>query len=96
VPLDTRKTQADHEGVDGPAIRKHFDEWASVLLVLLALCGLESVYRLSSFLWMATAEPAYKHVWLDRIYLWIAISLSLGISWIALLIALVAHGRRLK
>ncbi len=90
------KPGAEHEGVHGLAIRKHFDEWASVLLLLVVFCGLESVYRLSSFLWMATAEPAHRQVWLARIYLWVAISLFLGVSWVVLLIALVAHGRRLK
>ena len=76
------------------AIRRHSDAWASILLVLLALGGLESVYRLTIFVWLAEAQPAYSYEWLSRIWIWLAISLFLGVSWIALLAMLVRHGRQ--
>ena len=63
------------------------------LLFLFMLCGVQSVYRLTSFLCMARAEPAYQHLWLARIYLWCAISLFLGFAWIFVLILLVRRGR---
>jgi len=75
------------------AIRRHSDAWVSILLVLVALGGLESVYRLTIFLWLAKAQPAYAYVWLVRIWIWLAISLFLGVSWIASLAMLVRHGR---
>ena len=74
------------------AIRRHSGAWVSIVLVLLVLGGLESVYRLTMFLWMAKAEPAYAYLWLVRIWLWIGISLSLGVFWIVLLLMLVRDG----
>ena len=64
----------------------------SGLLILLAFCGLHSVYHLTGFLCMARAEPAYRYLWLNRIYLWCGISLALGFAWIALLILIVRGG----
>jgi hypothetical protein len=75
-------------------MKRHFIAWMSGLLFLLTLCGVQSVYRLTSFLCMAQAEPAYQNLWLNRIYLWCAISLSLGFAWIALLILVVRQGRQ--
>jgi hypothetical protein len=83
-------------GMTAQATRRQFDAWASVLLVLLTLGGVESVYRLSSFLWMASAEPAHIKVWLTRIYVWLALSLFIGATWIGLLIMVVRDRRRLK
>jgi len=74
-------------------MKRHFIAWMSSLLFLLALCGVHSVYRLTSFLCMARAEPAYQIVWADQIYLWCAISLSLGFAWIAILMLVVRRGR---
>lgn len=76
------------------AIRRHSDAWGSILLVLLALGGLESVYRLTIFLWLAKAQPGYAYVWLSRIWMWVAISLFLSVLWIVLLAMLVRHGRQ--
>ena len=78
------------------AQRKHSDAWASILLLLLAFCGLNSIYRLTVFLWMARAQPAYTHVWLMQIWVWLAVSLLLGVSWIALFLMLVRHGHQSK
>ncbi len=74
-------------------MKRHLIAWMSSLLFLLALCGVHSVYRLTNFLCMAQAEPAYQHLWLARIYLWCAISLLLGFAWITLLILVVRRGR---
>jgi hypothetical protein len=75
-------------------MKTHFIAWMSSLLFLLALCGVHSVYRLTSFLCMARAEPAYQSVWAGRIYLWCAISLFVGFAWIALLALVVRQGRQ--
>ena len=77
-------------------MKRHFIAWMSGLLFLLTLCGVHSVYRLTSFVCMATAEPGYQSLWLARIYLWCSISLSIGFAWIALLILVVRHGRRVR
>ena len=77
-------------------MKRHFIAWMSGLLFLLTLGGVQSVYRLTNFLCMARAEPAYEGLWVARIYLWCAISLSLGFAWIALLILVVWHGRQAK
>jgi hypothetical protein len=45
-------------------MKKHFIAWVSSLLFLLVLGGVQSVYRLTSLLCMARAEPAYQYVWL--------------------------------
>jgi hypothetical protein len=74
-------------------MKKHYIAWVSGLLFLLTLCGVHSVYRMTTFLCMARAEPAYQHLWLARIYLWCGISLSLGFVWTALLILVVRRGR---
>jgi hypothetical protein len=74
-------------------MKRHFIEWMTGLLILLALCGVHSVYRLTNFLCMARAEPAYQHLWIVRIYVWCGISLLLGFVWIALLILVVRRGR---
>jgi hypothetical protein len=78
------------------AVRRHSDAWGTILLVLLPLGGLESVYRLTNFLCMAKAEPAFAHLWMARIWMWLLVSLLLGISWIVLLLMLVRHGRQGK
>jgi len=75
-------------------MKKHFIAWVSSLLFLLVLGGVQSVYRLTSLLCMARAEPAYQYVWLPRIYIWCAISLSLGLAWVALLLLLVRQERK--
>jgi hypothetical protein len=74
-------------------MKKHSIAWMSGLLLLLALSGVHSVYHLTNFLCMARAEPAYQHLWLARIYLWCAVSLSIGFIWIALLVLVVRRGR---
>ena len=74
-------------------MKRHSIAWMSGLLFLLALCGVHSVYHLTNFLCMARAEPAHEDLWLARIYLWCAVSLSIGLTWIALLIAVVRRGR---
>jgi hypothetical protein len=74
-------------------MKRHFIAWMSGLLFLLPLCAVHSIYRLTNFLCMARAEPAYQHLWLARIYVWCGISLSLGFVWIALLIIVVRRGR---
>jgi hypothetical protein len=68
--------------------------WMCGLLFLLALCGVHSVYRLTNFLCMARAEPAFQSLWLARIYLWCAVSLSIGFGWIAALLFIVRRGRQ--
>ena len=73
-------------------MKKHSMAWMIGLFLLLALGGLQSVYRLTGFLCMARAEPAYRYLWLNRIYLWCGISLALGFAWIALLILIVRGG----
>jgi len=75
-------------------MKKHSIAWISGLIFLLALCGVHSVYHLTNFLCMARAEPAHQNLWLARIYLWCAVSLSIGFTWIALLILLVRQGRQ--
>jgi len=74
-------------------MKRHSIACMSGLLLLLALCGVHSVYHLTNFLCMARAEPAYQSLWLARIYLWCAVSLSIGLIWIALLILIVRRGR---
>jgi hypothetical protein len=74
-------------------MKRHFIAWMSSLLFLIALCSVHSVYRLTSFLCMARTQPAYQSLWLDRIYLWCGISLSLGCAWIALLVLVVRQTR---
>jgi uncharacterized membrane protein YidH (DUF202 family) len=78
------------------AMRRHSDALGSILLVLLALCGLQSVYRLTNFLSLAGAQPAYAHLWLARIWLWVAVSLVLAVLWVALFLMIVRHGRQGK
>ncbi len=75
-------------------MKRHSIAWMSGLLFLLTLCGVQSVFHLTSFLCMARAEPAYQSLWLARIYLWCGVSLSIGFTWTALLILLVRQGRR--
>lgn len=74
-------------------MKRHFIAWMSGLLFLFALFGIQSVYRLTNFLCMARAEPAYQRLWLARIYIWCGISLFLGFVWITLLILVVRRGR---
>ena len=75
-------------------MKRHFIAWMSGLLFLLTLSGIQSVYQLTSFLWMARAEPAYQKLWLGQIYFWCTISLSLGFAWAALMILVVRRGRQ--
>src|SRR5271169_2365530 len=93
LPLASERAWREHVG-RAKWMKKQFIAWMSGLLFLLTLCGVHSVYRLTTFLWMATAEPAYQSLWLARIYLWCSISLSIGFAWIAPLILVVRHGRQ--
>jgi uncharacterized membrane protein len=74
-------------------MKRHSIAWMTGLLFLLALCGVHSVYHLTNFLCLARAEPAYRQLWLNRIYLWCGVSMTLGVIWVALLILIVRRGR---
>lgn len=63
------------------------------LLILLPLGCIHSVYRLTRLLWIASAEPAHKSLWIAQIYTWSATSLLLGASWILLLMLLIREER---
>jgi len=60
--------------------------WMGPLLLLLTLVGVHSVYWLTRFLWLASAEPRHQGLWMMRIYIWMAISLFIGVFWILLLV----------
>lgn len=74
--------------------RHKSDIWGGLLLVLLPIAGVESVFRLTTFLCMARAEPAYAHLWLGSVWLWFAVCVIGGAVWISLLIMLVRHARQ--
>jgi hypothetical protein len=70
-------------------MKRHFITGLGLLLLLLPLGCIHSVYRLTRFLWLASAEPAHKSVWIAQIYTWSAASLLLAASWIFLLMLLI-------
>jgi len=67
-------------------MKRHFITWLSILLTL---GGVHSVYWLTRFLWMATAEPAHRSVWIAQICTGLAISIFIGVSWISLLMLVI-------
>jgi hypothetical protein len=74
-------------------VTRHFIPWLGILLILTTLGGIHSVYWLSRFLWMASAEPAHKSLWTAQVHIWLAASLFLGACWIFLLMLLVREER---
>jgi hypothetical protein len=74
-------------------MKSNFITWLGLGLILLTLGGVHSVYWLTRFLWMATAEPAHKSLWATHIYAWASVSLLVGLSWITLLVLLVREER---
>jgi hypothetical protein len=75
-------------------MKRNFIPWLSALLILLTLGGVHSVYWLTRFLWMATAEPQHKSLWSGQISGWLTVSLVIGVSWITLFLTIVHHGRQ--
>jgi hypothetical protein len=78
----------------GMATRKVYVFWAVILLALLTLLELDSIYWLLFFLWRSAAEPALNYLWFPRIYTWLAVSIIIGISWIALMVWIVRRERK--
>ena len=76
------------------AAKKQYVLGAVILLALLTLIELDSVYWLLFFLWRSAAQPVSNNLWLPRIYLWLAVSIIIGATWIGLLICIVQHGRK--
>jgi hypothetical protein len=77
-------------------MKRQLIPWLGFLLILVTLGGIHSVYCLTRFLWMASAEPTHRSVWTAQIDTWLAASLLLGVGWIILLMLLVREERAIR
>ena len=66
---------------------------ASFALVLLTIGGLLSVYQLLFAVWMTAYPKADTAAWQVRFYVRLAVTLGIGVCWVALAVWMVRRGR---
>jgi hypothetical protein len=60
--------------------------WAMILLVLLTLGEIFSMYYAIFFIWIMAHHATGLHELWGRVYIWLAVSLLIGLVWIAVAI----------
>ena len=71
--------------IDSPIAGARYT-WAMVLLVLLTLGEIFSMYYAVFFVWVMAHHASGLHELWGRVYIWLAVSLLIGLVWIVLAI----------